>query len=134
VACQAVAMSEPASIVKHSSEDALAAQTSIGITDTSYAGSSEFDLPCPKERNHVPTGEPWEDAQEGACTKRAKKAPGCRRQAVTFNMAQFAANAQQKEAFIDGLVKAMSTSGIPLTFLHEDAEQLLEGGCCCPWH
>jgi hypothetical protein len=32
-------------------------------------------------------------------------------------MAQLAVNAQQKEAFIDGLVKAMATSCIPFTFI-----------------
>jgi hypothetical protein len=49
--------------------------------------------------------------------KRAKKVPGVKRQAVISSMAQFPANAQQKEAFIDGLVKAMATSCIPFTFM-----------------
>jgi hypothetical protein len=47
--------------------------------------------------------------------KRAKKAPGLKRQAVTSSMVQFTAHAQQTEAFIDGLVKAMATSCIPFT-------------------
>jgi hypothetical protein len=47
--------------------------------------------------------------------KRAKKAPGFKRQAVTSSMAQIAAHAQQEEAFIDGLVKPMATSCIPFT-------------------
>jgi hypothetical protein len=36
VVCDAVAMSQPGSIVAHSSEDALAAESSIGSTDFSF--------------------------------------------------------------------------------------------------
>jgi uncharacterized membrane protein YebE (DUF533 family) len=36
---------------------------------------------------------------------------------MASSMAELAANAQQKEAFIDELVKAMATSCIPFTFM-----------------
>jgi hypothetical protein len=120
VLCEAVAMSEPGSLVKHTSEDALAAESSMESTEAGDAGSAEFELQCKKCRTKCQLANPakWhKDHTKDACAKRARKAPSFKRQAVTSSMAQFAANARQKEAVIDGLVKAKSALGIPLTFM-----------------
>jgi hypothetical protein len=88
--------------------------------ETGDAGSAEFGLRCKKCGTKYQLTNPakWhKDHTEDACMKRAKKVPGFKRQAVTSSMAQFAANAQQKEAFIDGLEKAKATSCIPFTFM-----------------
>jgi hypothetical protein len=88
--------------------------------ETGDAGSAEFELRCKKCRTTCQLANPakWhKDHTEDACMKQATRAPGFKRQAVASSMAQFAANAQQKEAFIDGLVKAMASSCIPFNFM-----------------
>jgi hypothetical protein len=88
--------------------------------ETGDAGIAEFELRCKKCGTKCQLANPtkWhKDHTEDACMKRAKKVPGFKRQAVASSMAQCAANAQQKEAFIDGLVKAMATSCIPFIFM-----------------
>jgi hypothetical protein len=83
-------------------------------------GGAEFELHCQKCGTQCQLMNPakWhKDHTEEACSKRAKKAPGFKRQAASSSMVQFTASAQQKEAFIDGLVKAMATSCISFTFM-----------------
>jgi hypothetical protein len=88
--------------------------------ETGDAGSAEFELRCQKCGTQCQLANPvkWhKDHTEEAYVKRAMKAPNFKRQAVTSSIAEFTANAQQQEAFIDGLVKAMATSCIPFTFM-----------------
>jgi hypothetical protein len=92
----------------------------VSMFETGDAGSAEFELRCKKCGTMCQLANPakWhKDHTEDACMKGTKKAPGFKRQAVTSSMVQFTANAQQTEAFIDGLVKAMATSCIPFTFM-----------------
>jgi hypothetical protein len=100
--------------------------------ETGDAGSAEFELRCQKCGAQCQLANPakrHEDHTEEACVKRARKAPSFKRQAVTSSIAEFTVNAQQQEAYIDGLVRAMATSCIPFTFMENRCLKTIQYRC-----